>query len=515
MTSEDDRGSQHPRTPEDEALGRLRAADPAAGAEPDLPAIRAAVAAATGVPLAGTAPAHPAPDAPDELAARRRSTRSDWLRVAAAVAAVAVVGTGGYLAAGAVGSGATTAGSALPAISLDGGARGSADSAAAPEAAAGSATGDMALGGRSSTFAPVYGGRTVFVGQGLSTEAGSATAYAFDASSVASADTAARVAAALGVTGTPQVQWGSWVVGPNDGSGPTVTLDGGGNLSFYDPTRDPWQCQSSSGGAVSGSSGSDVAPVPPADAVTSSGAAGSSGSTDVAVPEPAPMPVVTTLPTPADPSVCTPGTTPTGDPATSRAREALAAVGVDTAGTQVQVDDSNVKGEGNVGAAYVYVSFQQVIDGRLTGVGWNVTLVGDGVQSLNGTLAPLVTLGSYDVISPAQAVDRLNDPRFGASGGMYYPMDGRAYAAEGSGAVETVEPSDSAPTVPPVAEPGAAISWPVQTVTLVSAQLGLALTVQASGAQLLVPAYALTDTTGATWSVIAVADAQLDFGTGK
>ena len=497
--------------PDDDALDRLRAADPATGTEPDLAAIRAAIARATGVPLDGTAPSGPAPD---ELAARRRGTRNEWLRMVAAVAAVAVVGTGGYLVASDPGREATAI-SALPAISLNGGA-GSGDSAvgaAAPAApgpesvASGAARDGLPYG---SSFAAYGSGHVVFVGQGLSDRTGSATGYAFDASKVASADDAARLAAALGVTGTPQVQWGSWVVGPNDGSGPTVTLDGSGNLSFYDPGRDPWQCQASSSSGVAGSAEGVL--VPPAGVVASV----------PAVPMPsapaAPTMVPVPSPSPANPSVCTPGTTPTGDAATARAREALAAVGIDTTGAQVQVDDSNVKGEGNAGAAYVYVSFQQVIDGRLTGVGWSVTLVGDGVQNLNGPLAPLVSLGSYDVISPAAAVDRLNDPRFGASGGgSFTPMVGRLYATtEGSIGVpyptETSDPGQP-PVVPAAPRPGAAISWPVQQVTLVSADLGLALTSTPGGAQLLVPAYALTDSTGATWSVVAVADAGLDFGT--
>ena len=67
--------------------------------------------------------------------------------------------------------------------------------------------------------------------------------------------------------------------------------------------------------------------------------------------------------------------------------------------------------------------------------------------------------------------------------------------------------------VPPAPHAGAAISWPVQHVTLVSAQLGVASVYQPSGAQVLVPAYSLTDTAGATWSVVAVVDAQLDFAT--
>lgn len=223
---------------------------------------------------------------------------------------------------------------------------------------------------------------------------------------------------------------------------------------------------------------------------------------------------------PANPTVCATGTTPTGDAAISRARDALTSVGIDTAGAQVRVDDSSDKAAGSTGAAFVNVSFQQVIDGRLTGVGWGVMLVGDGVQSLNGTLARLVSLGSYPVVSAAAAAERLNDPRFGAGGGvvpyaMGAPTPAIGVASSGSGvatpgAVATANPSQE-PTVAPAPQPGAAIRWPVQHVTLVSAQLGVALTDQTDGTQTLVPAYVLTDTTGATWSVVAVADDRLDF----
>ena len=512
----------------DDAFDRLRAADPATGTRPDLGAIRAGLVAATGLPLTGLVE-H------DELAARRRR-RTEWWRAAAAVVAVAVVGTGGYLASAHAGAGSTTAGSALPAISLDGTA-GTVGGAPAASPAKGTAAGaaassDAAVGAaRGTAVMPWYGaGRTVFTGKGLSTAAGSATAWAFDASAVASAQTAARIAASLGVAGTPRVQWGSWVVGPNDGTGPTVTLDGQGNLSYNDPARDPWQCQAGSGSAEGGTVGSGsaeggtvgsgsagagtlVAPAPPvASAPSSPGVASAPSSAGVSsdtVPAPSP------LPGPADPTVCVTGGTPTGDAAIARARAALTTVGVDSTGAQAQVDDSNVKGTGGTGAAYVFVSFQQVVDGRLTGVSWNVALVGDGVLNLSGPIAPLVSLGSYDVISPAAAVDRLNDPRFGASGGMVYPM-GAATASDAvaSAPYPVASPNpDQAPVIPPAPQAGAAISWPVQHVTLVSAQLGVASIYQESGAQVLVPAYSLTDTTGATWSVVAVVDAQLDFGT--
>lgn len=485
-------------THDDEAFDRLRLADPAAGTSPDLDAIHAAVAAATGVPLAGAAAPH------DELAARRHRTRTRWFQVAAAVVGAAVIGTGGYLVGGA-GSGPVVAG-ALPAISLTGSngsaASGGAEGAAgAPDSSAPMAAGkDSARG----IYPGGWYGRTVFTGSGLSTATGSATAYGFDATSVGNAQTAARIAAALGVAGDPRVEWGSWVVGPNDGTGPSVSVYGSGTVdfSYYDPTRDPWQCGQTGGGSDGSTGGGAVPPAepkvdpsppdaPPGDA------ARVEGTTAVGV---------ATLPAPA-PGVCDPGTTPTGDAAIAEAREALTAAGIDVSAAQVAVDDSQTKTGDTPGAAYVSVNFQQVVDGQLTGYGWWVSLVGDGVQSASGPLAPLVQLGSYDVISAAQAVDRLNDPRFGSSGGVI------AYATD-TGVAEpgmaVAEPSQD-PTIPPAATPGAAISWPVSQVTLTSARLGLAPATTVGGAQVLVPAYELTDGSGTTWSVIAVVDAQLDF----
>jgi hypothetical protein len=68
------------------------------------------------------------------------------------------------------------------------------------------------------------------------------------------------------------------------------------------------------------------------------------------------------------------------------------------------------------------------------------------------------------------------------------------------------------PTEPPAAPvPGASVSWPVHEVEIVDARLGLATQWQADGSVVIVPAYAFTDTDGGTWSVIAVADDELDF----
>ena len=104
-------------------------------------------------------------------------------------------------------------------------------------------------------------------------------------------------------------------------------------------------------------------------------------------------------------------------------------------------------------------------------------------------------------------MDRLGDPRFGASGGGgVMPL-----AAEGMRADDSVSSEPTEPTVPATPTAGSPLAWPVQEVTLVSARLGVALTTLPTGASVLVPTYELADADGVTWSVIAVVDDQLDF----
>ncbi|WP_315099299.1 hypothetical protein, partial [uncultured Cellulomonas sp.] len=391
----------------------------------------------------------------------RRAPR--WLQVAAAVAGVAVIGGGGY--AYGLGSAPETL-TAAPAITLDGGA---ARDDAAPEAAsmAGGSTADSAK-----MMYPWWGGRTVFTASGLSSEGGSGDAWGFDAAGTYSESRVAAAAAALGVSGQPRLEYGTWSVGPNDGSGASVSLsaDGLASLSYYDPTRDPWNCVRS-------------APDSPQEPATDA-------EGGVALPEPA-------IDGTGQCTATAPA--PTGDTAVGQAKDALTAVGVDPAGYQLVA--STDPGSPQV----TNVTASQVLDGQQTGVTANVTLVAEGVQSLYVPLATLVELGTYDVVSPAEAVERLGDPRFGASGGGgVMPL-----AAESARADDTMVAPE--PTVPPTPSAGSPLAWPVQDVTLVSARLGVALTTLPTGASVLVPTYELADAEGVTWSVIAVVDDQLDF----
>jgi hypothetical protein len=67
------------------------------------------------------------------------------------------------------------------------------------------------------------------------------------------------------------------------------------------------------------------------------------------------------------------------------------------------------------------------------------------------------------------------------------------------------------PTPPPSVNPGDDIGWPVQNVTITDAHLTLVSYTLPDGAQVLVPAYELTDGHDGSWTVLAVADNALDF----
>ena len=490
----------------DPAFDRLRAADPAAGVEPDRTALDAAVRARIAAQGAAAQPAA-ADTPPDQLsAARARRFRMPWWPVAAAAASALLFGTAGFALGHAGESPTATAGGVitLGQVGTGGERASSAQSAvgAAPQVLGGSDSSKS-----SSMVAPWYGGRTVFTAKGLTTEAGTAQAWTFDAAQVVDEQTANRLAQAFGLTGPATLTDGAWSVGANDGTGPSLQLqpDGLASVSYNDPRLDPYGC---SGAVLEGSIGGG-APGPTGSA-GSADSAGSARSTDPVAPDgvttPGAVPTLQPAPTCATAPA---GDAPAGDAAVAKARDLITAIGLDPQGFEYETADSGM-------VQSSYVTAHQVVEGQRTGVTWSFGFVGAGVQSAYGSLAPLVSLGSYDTISATDAVARLTDPRFGASYGG--PI---MYASGGGVALDVVPPTAisgttavaPAPqrTVPPVAAPGSAISWPVSEVILTSARLGLTLYTQPDGTTVLLPAYQLTSDDGQVWSVLAVTDSHLDF----
>ncbi|MFD6139423.1 hypothetical protein [Promicromonospora sp. NPDC060271] len=440
-------------------------------------------------------PAAAGPQAPgDELAARRARRRTRLIGAAAALALV-TVGGGGYLA-GAAGSGGGGESTAEAPIVLDApvsavGSR-AAESASGPMAAADTArtagTAGMAAESADQKLSYPYGfwGRTVFhAGTGLSTSGAEAGAFGLDPAGVLSAETARRVGDALGASGKPREEGGSWVVGPTDGSGPTVHVyaDGSGGFDFYDPARDPWSCPAPDK-AESGTT--DEAEPATTD----------EGGTDGA--EILPAPDVPDCPT------VTPDAAPAKDDAVAALRDVMDGLGVDSAGFELEAGDSHEDDP------WRYVTAWQVVEGQRTGLSWSASVSASGIANLYGFLAETVSLGQYPVVSEAEAVERLGDPRFGASGGMIAQTADARTTLESDTASSDMMPAPD-PTVPPAPTPGARIAWPVTDVTITSARLGLAQQSTPDGAVLMLPAYELKDADGNVWPVLAVAEDVLDF----
>lgn len=448
----------HDNNPRDERLSDpafegLSGGDPAAATEPDLTVIKAKVDAAIAAPptvAAGTAPEGTPGRVGDtavvDLAAQRATRRAPrWLQVAAAAVGVVAVGSGAFLAGQHSSTGPVTAD--VPATSQEGGV------VALAPAGPGTADGFSTARGTSSVQNAAAAdyftsfGRTVFVSAGLSDATSSGPAWGFDAAASFSAETAARLAAAFGVSGDPVLDYGSWHVGSADWTAAAVDLYSDGLTSFYfsDPALSPW----------------------------------AEGATTSAV---------------------------TAEVATAALTDAMTALGVDPADYQITADAGQ-------DPLVTTVSATPLVNGEQGDSAWSATVTTAGLADLNGTLATLVDLGTYDVVSPQVAVDRLGDARFGAT---------RSFGADDDLAVEmardmTVDPAGAAddpaalPTLPGAATPGASFAWPVSNVTIITAELGTGTYYQPDGSVALLPTYTLTGADGSGWTVVAVADAHLDF----
>jgi hypothetical protein len=268
----------------------------------------------------------------------------------------------------------------------------------------------------------------------------------------------------------------------------------------------------------------------------------------------------------SDPGVCPqPTVAPiTNDVAIKRAKALLTDLGIDA--SVVSGATYDVSHDEGSGSTYATVS-QQLPDGSV-GATWSISWVGDQVSSVSGVMAPLVPLDTMDVISPAAAVARLSDPRFGQmmDGSVWggpVPMGMAASTADGGGTAMnsqgfvppagqrmtpgrsqpgwspsggvssdgsltvssspgapingtgTSDTSTSAPapdpTPPATLQPGDPIPWPVQQVTITSALLVVVPYTLNDGAVALLPAYRLTSADGGSWTVLALTDSALDF----
>ncbi len=436
-----------------EPLARLRSADPAVGVEPRVGFADGVVAHT----LAATAAVTAAESASVvELSSERARRRPRWLPFVAVAASLALVGGAGFGIGVSTGRATNSADGAAPPVSLQAGpgTGGVMPQGGAAQNGAGSAT--SAAGGPQKMSAgasdmryPGGFGRNSFSSSALSATAGTASAYTFDARSASNADTVTALAAALGVEGAAKIQDGSWLVGSQDGTAPSLSVGLDGLLSFYfsNSLIDPWRCDTAEAGM------------------------------------------------PCDP----PTDLPSENAAIDALRSLMTSAGRDPGAFEFTSQTSE-------GAFTRSAQAWPVVDGKRIDQAWSLELTAAGVSSAYGFLADLVPLGEYPVVSEQEGFKRLSDPRFSAQM-TAMPLVMR----EQGGAAPSAWVPPTEPPATPTA--GASLSWPVNKVDIVSARLGLASQWQPDGGVLVVPAYEFTDADGGTWSVIAVADSKLDFAT--
>ena len=425
-------------------VARLSKADPAVNVEPRAGFADEVVARTLAAPATLS-----------DMSTERARRRPRWIQIAAVAASVALVGGAGF------GLGALTGGPAANSASGAGGPISLQADAGAPgqlrESAGGiaGATSTKLSAGLSDLRYSNGFGRNSFKASGLSTTAGSAAAYTFDARGASNAAAVAALATALGVAGTPEQKDGSWAVGSPDGTTPfiSVGLDGTLSFSYTDQSLNPWVC------------GGDA----------------------------------TTM------EACAP---PTDLPSESAAIDALRAL-ITSAGRDAGAFEFT--SETWDGSYTRLAQAWPMVDGQRIDQSWSLELTSAGIYTAYGSLADIVPLGDYAIVSEQDAFARLSDPRFGAQ------MSAMPFTATTMATREftTMEPQQWVPPTEPPATPtaGTSLAWAVNQVEIVSARLGLASQWQPDGSVLVVPAYEFTDAGGSTWSVIAVADSHLDFST--
>ena len=321
-------------------------------------------------------------------------------------------------------------------------------------------------------------------------------------------DRIAKLAAAFGIQGDvramPQEMGGGWAVGPEDYSGPVLTVGSDGMLSWWlsaAPTA------VSSGCAVAESTAPAIG----------AGVAGSSGTAmDAGAPAetaPAATPTTALLPVPDCPVPQPPAGVPTKEEALAKAKELFASWGYDV--NSYQFDDPYA----DEWSASVNASL--LLDGMKAPIMLSVGFGENGtVTYASGSLATAQRGGDYPTVGAAAGLERLQaqqnqylglgDPavmRSADQGAPETAVAGTGLVAPGVGAV--------APDIAPICESGAAADCgPVNTepvtVTLNSVKNDLTMVWAADNTIWLLPAYTFGSADGGIYSVIAVPDSFIE-----
>lgn len=170
--------------------------------------------------------------------------------------------------------------------------------------------------------------------------------------------------------------------------------------------------------------------------------------------------------------------------------------GVDLSGVDLTVDSW----EGSPMTAVVGESADE------PGVWIYANVTAEGIASISVQLpVSYASMGDYPVVSPVEAVERMSDPRFQNWGQVYMPEVDRAYDSDFFW-------DFTEPEWPEVdTSPGAPIPFWITEATVVQATLGSGMLNLPDGSEFLVPAYHLVDDQGGHHTIIALTDDVLDF----
>lgn len=430
--------------PHDDDLRALRAHDPASGTTaPD--ALRERVAALAAAPETALGPP-------------RRTRRRGWLVAAAAVVAVAAVG-GAFM---------LTPHDSVETVALTTPAPGE----IAPPIGSGVGTGDTRANGgampRDAEFQlngdvragwGGWWGHQRFVTPAFDDTAGAAHVYALDRAQYVTAETLARIATALGVPGEPSPsEYGEgWWMGAPKESEPSLSIDpwNGGQVHYWSGVPDPVQR------CVEAATADD--------------------------------------PEPDWQSAYEQCRIETPRPTEQQVRDAMSAfldaLGIDESTVSVTVDDE----EGEFSSGTYTARAARIVDGVAAPVWIWVAVSTEGLLHATATIGDIVSLGEYDIVSPAEAAARLNTSAFPPELTFFARSDGDAEM-----------PIAEENRIDPVPEPGSAVPWSITEHEIVSARLGLTTVFGSYGTFYVVPAYEFTDAEGNRWSVIALAEEELD-----
>jgi hypothetical protein len=505
----------------DPAFARLRAADPAGQAQPDLGAIRAAVdARITATPV-------------DEVAVRRsrRGSKRPWLMGAAAVAAGAVlIGSSGF----ALGTVAASSGPAKSAKAIG------ATSNFVPSNMGGLQTGSpLDLSHRSLSSAPQFApsksstidasghlsvtaeagaGTSIYVPSGtfrgtqfvltqpapgtvfaasstLDLRAGLLPAYAYRPTLVDPVVVTKKLALALGDRHKVVLSSDSQsYVAKTRYQDLTVHVDGTLSFNFSDQTPD----------------GTDCKPLYGARSVVGATGVLGNGLTPTKFPD---LNTCYASQTEAQSTV-----DPRGLHALSVSQQVMRNAGFNPKLYRWSISRNQYTYVATVTATPTFSGYQLLSDGTTGDTSWRFEVAPFGkVTRAYGALAPVASLGRYPIISARSAVDRLNYSRYltrlpspadaatAVTGSSTWHSDGLALNLQSSNG--SPSPKPTLPTAPPA---GSKLSWPLATVTIVKATLGVASYRQSNGAIVVLPSYTLTASNGARYLVLAVGTSALN-----